>query len=45
MQNMKLCNTLAYAGFDPKAEAKKQARAETLWPNPNALKPCALAIR
>jgi hypothetical protein len=32
MQNMKLCNTLAYAGFDPKAEAKKQARAETLWP-------------
>jgi hypothetical protein len=24
MMNMKLCNTLAYSGFDPKAEAKKQ---------------------
>lgn len=25
MMNMKLCNTLAYSGFDPKAEAKKQS--------------------
>ena len=45
MQNMKLCNTLAYAGFDPKAEAKKQARgSRNPVAHPDALKPCALAI-